>query len=327
MSADAPMRPGMTAPDELVYDHDPDGPQHAVATGNGRYYSDPATGALLISVTNVLATMAKHALAPAAAKHTAEWFAEHLSAALRAAADPDDLAQFVKQAKAAYQAEWERRMRLGSRVHRQAQAINLQAPIAPDPETEPFLGSYRQWLTDFGIDIAADIVTAECTMLNRDLGYGGTSDLWANLCFPSPTSPLVPRFKPRAVPADPLPTPSGLWLVDIKTSLKHPASTVWEEYPLQLAALRHATVALACPPACRYGATDHHDGTHEFPVPDFVGAAVLNLRTTGYGFIPLPADDAAFAAFRGLQPVTAYLHGVDLRGRKPVQPPTRKDVS
>ncbi|MFC5813612.1 hypothetical protein [Nonomuraea harbinensis] len=268
---------------------------------------------MLISVTNVLSQLAKHALAPAAAKYTAEWFAEHLPEALRAAADPADLEAFVQRAKAAYAEEWERRMLLGSRVHRQAEALNLQAPIAPDPEAEPFVDSYRQWLTDFGIDLASDLVVAECTMLNRRLGYAGTSDLWVNLRFPSPASPLVPRFRPRSAPADPLPTPSGLWLVDIKTSLKHPASTVWDDFPLQLAALRQATVALACPPHCRYGASEGHDTSHEFPVPDFAGAAVLNLRTDRYGF-------------SGLQPVAAYLHRTDLRGRKPIQPPTRKDA-
>jgi len=311
--------PDGRAPREAGHD-----PPHAVATANGRYYADPGTGAMLVSVTNVLSQLAKHALAPAAAKYTAEWFAEHLPEAIRAAADPAELDAFVKRVKAAYLDEWERRMRLGSRVHRQAEAINLQAPIAPDPEGEPLVGSCRQWLADFGVDLASDLVVAECTMLNRELGYAGTSDLWVYLRFPSPTSPLVPRHRPRSVPADPLPTPSGLWLVDIKTSLKHSASTVWDDFPLQLAALRRATVALVCPPECRYGASESHDGSHEFPVPDFVGTAVLNLRTDRYGFIPLAADDHAFAAFRGLLPVTSYLHGVDLRGRKPIQPPTRR---
>lgn len=302
----------------------PGGPQHAVATDNGRYYSDPATGALLISVTNTLGQLAKHALAPAAAAYTAQWFAEHLPGALRAAADPEELTAFIGQAKAAYRQEWEARAELGTRVHRLAEAINLGAPAAPDAEAEPFLDSYRQWLSDFDVDLERDVVVAECTVLHRKLGYAGTSDLWVRLRFDAATTPLVPRFRPRKVPADPLPTPNGLWLVDLKTSLKHPASTVWPEYPLQLAALRHAKVALACPPECRYEAADGHHGGHEFPVPRFAGAAVLNLRRTGYGFIPLPADRHALAAFRALQPVARYLHEQDLRGRKPIQPPTRR---
>jgi hypothetical protein len=35
----------------------------------------------------------------------------------------------------------------------------------------------------------------------------------------------------------------------------------------------------------------------EHPVPEFVGAAILNLRTDRYGFIPSPSDEAAHAAF------------------------------
>ncbi|MDP4510302.1 hypothetical protein [Nonomuraea turcica] len=244
-------------------------PQHAVATSHGRYYDDPAhPGRLLVSVTNVLNQLAIDALPPAAAKVTAEWFAENLPAAIRAAADPDELTEFVRQAKATYKQEWEKRRELGSRIHRQAHAINLGgAPIAPDPDAEPFVGSYRQWLADFGIDIDRDVAAAECTMLHREFGYAGTSDLWVWLRFDAPTSPLVPRYRPHKVPADPLPTPSGLWLVDIKTSLKHPASTVWEDYPLQLAALRRAPVALVCPPECRYGTAEHHDASHEVPTP------------------------------------------------------------
>ncbi|HEX4815841.1 MAG TPA: hypothetical protein VFV66_24105 [Nonomuraea sp.] len=306
-----------------------DSPQHAVATAHGRYYDDPANpGRLLVSVTNVLNQLAIEALAPAAAKVTAEWFAEHLPEAIRAASDPDELTEFVRQAKAAYKEQWEKRRELGSRIHRQARAINLGgAPIAPDAEAEPFVGSYRRWLADFGVDIDRDVIAAECTMLHRELGYAGTSDLWVILRFDGPTSPLVPRFKPRKLPPTPLPTPSGLWLVDIKTSLKHPASTVWEDYPLQLAALRRAPVALVCPPQCRYGATEYHDAGHEIPTPPFVATAILNLRTTGYGFIPLESGDTAFAAFRGLQPVTDYVHHLDLRPFKPIQPPTRKEAS
>ncbi|WP_329431334.1 hypothetical protein OG339_48050 (plasmid) [Streptosporangium sp. NBC_01495] len=306
-------------------------PPHAVATEYGRYYSDPATGDLLASVTNILEQLAKGGLAPAAATYTTDYIINHLAELLRAAMDPDDLAEFRKKARLAYRQEWDRRADLGSRVHRQAEAVNLNAPIAPDLEAAPFVDSYRRWLHDFGVDIGRDVIAAECTVLNRPLGYGGTSDLWVHLSFPSETSPLVPKYKPRSVPANPLPTPSGLWLVDLKTSTKHPASLVRESYPMQLAALRRALVALVCPPECRYGATESHDVTHEHPVPAFVGTAILNLRSTTYGFIPLAAtqadDDKAFNAFLGLQPVTDYVHGLDLRGYKPIQPPARKEAA
>ncbi|GAA4600240.1 hypothetical protein GCM10023194_81290 [Planotetraspora phitsanulokensis] len=296
-------------------------PQHAVHTGKGRYYCDPKTGEMLISVTNTLDQHAIEALAPAAAKVTAEWLMDNLPAAIRAASDPDDLDEFLSEAKGQYRQAWEKKADLGSRVHNIAEAINLGAPYVPDPEAEPFVESYREFLRDFGLDIKRDLKAAECTVLNRTIPYGGTSDIWANLRFPSETSPLIPKYRPRKVAADPLPTPSGLWLIDIKTSLTKPASAIYDDHVMQLAALRHAEVALICPPECRFGETEFHDDSHEFAVPEFVGTAILNLRETTYGFVPVPADKAAFEAFCGLLPLAHYVHGLELRGCKPIQPP------
>lgn len=321
------LEPGFVADPQAERDGQYD-PPHAVHTDKGRYYSDPATGELLISVTNSLEQHAIDALAPAAAKLTAEWIVEHLPDAVRAAGDPDDLEEFVKLAKSQYRRAWEKRADLGSRVHHQAEAINLGAPAIPDEEAAPFVHSYRAWLSDFGVSIERDIRAAECTVLHRTVGYGGTSDIWVALTFDGPTSPLVPKYKPRKVPADPLPTPSGLWLVDIKTSLTKPASAVYDSHVMQLAALRNAEVALTCPPECRYGAADGHDDSHEFQVPEFVGTAILNLRVDTYGFVPVPADTAAFHAFCGLLPLARYVHGLELRGCKPIQPPkSRKDAA
>ncbi|MFD8564666.1 hypothetical protein ACFV1N_46010 [Streptosporangium canum] len=313
------------------------GPPHAVATEHGRFYSDPGTGVLLRSVTNAIDQLAKEGLPQGAATFTTDYMINRLPELLRAARDPDDLAAFRKKASFAYKEEWERRAELGSRTHRQVEARNLGAPIAPDPEVEPFLDSYVRWLSDFGVNLGtpggpSDIKAAECTVLNRSLGYGGTSDLWVHLRFPSPTSPLVPKHRPRKVPANPLPTPSGLWLVDVKTSIKYPASLMRESFPMQLAALRRAEVALICPPECRYGAAEGHDASHEHPVPPFAGVAILNLRTDAYGFIPLTAapdeeEQRAFDAFLGLHPVSDYVDDLDLRPYKPIQPPTRRDAA
>ncbi|MFG3438378.1 hypothetical protein ACGF0J_14135 [Nonomuraea sp. NPDC047897] len=311
-------------------------PQHAVPTDHGRYYIDPACGPddpnrMKISVTNAIDQHMIEALAPAAARDTAIWLMDNLPAANRAAADPDDMEEFIKLAKSQYRVQWDKKADLGSRVHAIAEAINLGAPYIPDEEAAPFVDSYLRFLAEFRVDIRRDIKAAECTVLNRTIPYGGTSDIWANLHFDSPTSPIVPKFKPRAVPADPIPTPSGLWLIDIKTSLTKPASAVYSDNVMQLAALRHAEVALICPPECRYGETEHHDSSHEFSVPEFEGTAILNLRTNDYGFVPLPADAAAFKAFCGLLPLAHYVHGLEMRGFKPIQPPkkttTRKDAA
>ncbi|MBT2234804.1 hypothetical protein [Nonomuraea sp. NEAU-A123] len=310
-------------------------PSHAVPTSAGRYYCDPMCALddpnrMKISVTNAIDQHMIEALAPAAARDTAIWLMDNLPDAIRAAADPDDMVEFIKLAKAQYRVQWDKKADLGSRVHAIGEAINLGAPYIPDEEAEPFVNSYRQFLADFGVNIRRDIVAAECTVINRTIPYGGTSDIWANLRFDGPTSPIIPKFKPRAVPPDPIPTPSGLWLIDMKTSLTKPASAVYEDYLLQLAALRNAEVALVCPPSCRYGETDDHDDSHEFEVPEFAGTAILNLRETEYGFVPLPADRDAFDAFCGLLPLAHYVHGLEMRGHKPIQPPsktTRKDAA
>ncbi|MFI6497128.1 hypothetical protein [Nonomuraea typhae] len=305
-------------------------PSHAVPTSKGRYYCDPATSQMMISVTNAIDQHMIEALAPAAARDTAIWLMDNLPDAIRAAADPDDMEKFIKLAKSQYRVQWDKKADLGSRVHAIAEAINLRAPYIPDEEAAPFVDAYLQFLDDFGVDLHRDIKAAECTVLNRTIPYGGTSDIWANLRFDASTSPIIPKFKPRAVPPDPIPTPSGLWLIDMKTSLTKPASAIYEDYVMQLAALRHSEVALVCPQSCRYGETEDHDDSHEFPVPEFVGTAILNLRETEYGFIPLPADRDAFDAFCGLLPLAHYAHGLELRGYKPIQPPsktTRKDAA
>jgi len=268
-------------------------PKHAVDTGDtGRYYADPKTGDLLISVTNTLQQLAKPALAPAAAKETAEFMMANLARAVKSAHNPVEREQFLKVAKAAYKDLWETRRDMGTRVHHQAEAHILGTPVEPDEDAEPFIDQYKQFLADARIDITNDVEAVEITVLNRAVGYGGTADLWVRIDSPPPAWEGV--------------TP-GLWLVDIKTSLTKPPSTVYRDNVMQLAALRYAEVGL-----------DPYDGEH--PVPEFVGAAVLNLRTDRYGFIPLPAGEAAFAGFTHLIGTSRYVHELDLKPCKPVNP-------
>lgn len=269
-------------------------PKHARDTSNGRYYEDPANpGQLYISVTNVLDTLSKPALAPAAAKVTAEFFADNLPAAVRASRNPDTMAAFIKAAKAEHKNVWETRRDLGSRVHAQAEAHVLGTPIEPDEQAQPFVDQYRAFLTEFGVDIRNDIDAVEVTVLDRTHRYGGTADLWLRL---------------RNLPDG---HPDGLWLVDIKTSLTKSASTVYRDHALQLAALRYAEVAL--------GPDDS-----EHPIPAFAGAAILNLRAGSYGFIPMPATRELHAGFLGLLTASYVLHGLDMRPYKPINTPTRK---
>ena len=262
-------------------------PRHSRDTANGRYYEDPASGELLISVTNALNILSKPALAPAAAKVTAEFCMDQLPRAVKASRNPDAREAFLKQAKSEHRTVWESRAGIGTRVHAQAEAHALGKPIARDEDAEPFVDQYRKFLADAGVDLEADVEAVEVTVLHREARYAGTADLWVHLRRPFCGQP------------------AGLWLVDLKTSLTAPPNRVYRDHALQLAGLRYATVALA-----------PDDSEHS--VPEFVGAAILNLRRDRYGFVPMPANFAAHEAFCHLVDASYYLHALDLKGCKPV---------
>jgi hypothetical protein len=264
-------------------------PTHSRDTPNGRYYQDPSTGELLISVTNALNVLSKPALAPAAAKVTAEYCLDNLPRAVKASRTPADAEAFLKDAKAEHKNVWESRAGIGTRVHMQAEAHVLGKPIAADEDAAPFIDQYRKFLDDAGIDLETDVDGVEVTVIHRGARYAGTADLWVNIRKP---------FHGQ---------PAGLWLVDLKTSLTSRPSAFYRDHVLQLAGLRYAEVALA-----------PDDSEHE--VPEFVGAAILNLRTDRYGFIPSPSNESAHAAFCRLVDASYYLHGLDLKPHKPVNP-------
>lgn len=264
-------------------------PRHSRDTANGRYYEDPKSGELLISVTNALNALAKPALAPAAAKVTAEYCMAQLPRAVKASRTPADAEAFLKAAKAEHKNVWESRAGIGTRVHVQAEAHALGKPIAEDEDAAPFIDQYRKFLADAGVNLAEDVEAVEVTVLHRTARYAGTADLWLWL-----------RSEFHGMPP-------GLWLIDIKTSLTKPPSAFYRDHVLQLAGLRFAEVALA-----------PDDSEHE--VPEFAGAAILNLRQDRYGFIPSPSDEAAHAAFCHLVNASYYLHGLDLKPHKPVNP-------
>jgi hypothetical protein len=285
-------------------------PKFARDTDNGRYYEDPHDGELVPSVTNVLDEWNIPALAPGAAKETAEYIVDHLPKAVRAALKPDTREGFLKEAKAHYKAVWERKADLGTRVHALAEAHILGKPMPDDPEAAPYVAQYERFLDDYGVDIHKDIEFTEVTVLRRtEPRYGGTADLGVHLRFPAPMSPQHPRWRGRkkATSGD-IPTPSGLWFVDFKTSMTKPASAVYRDNLLQLAALRYAEVALL-------------PDDSEVKVPEFVGAAILNLRTNSYGFVPLPADEAAHRAFLALVEVARFSHQIYLTPYKPIAAP------
>jgi hypothetical protein len=241
-------------------------PKHANDTPQGRYYTDPAGGPDLVSVTNVLGTsVAKHALQPWAVKLTVEYVLERrIEVARRAITDRTAL---VKEIKAVHGDARDRAADLGNRIHAGAEARILGAPVADDPEILPYLAQLDRWLTLWSVDIPRDVVATEITCLHRRLGYAGTADLMIWL----PTGPDGAR---------------ELWLIDYKTSATRSAKSVYPENTQQLAALRFCEVVLL------------PDDTDQ-PMPKIQRAGVLNLRAKSHALVEMPAGRDAHAAFRG----------------------------
>ena len=250
-------------------------PRHARETERGRYYSDPAGGPDLVSVTNVLSTgVSKPALVPWAVKLTAEWVVAHrIEVARRAFTDRE---QLLKDIKAVHRDARDRASDLGTRVHTRAEKMALRAPFPADPEVDPYARQLAVFWDRWGVDLDEHIVAAEITFVHRRLGYAGTGDCMVYL-------PTGPRRRLE------------LWLIDYKTSATRPASSVYPEHALQLAALRFAEAVLL---------PDDSDGE----VPRIERAGVLNLRQRSHALVPMPANRRAHRAFRGALETTRWLH-------------------
>ncbi|MFI1607810.1 hypothetical protein ACH4YN_37850 [Streptomyces griseofuscus] len=250
-------------------------PKHAVATERGRYYSDPAGGPDLISVTNITgSSVHKPALVPWGAGLVADAvIADPIAVARRARTEPTALR---RELVALPNARRESAADLGTRVHRRAHAIVIGSPAPADPEVEPYARQLARFFRLWRVDFDRDVEAVETTVMHRRYGYAGTGDLWLWL----PTGPGGRR---------------ELWLIDYKTSTKKPVTTVYAEQPYQLAAYRWAPVALL------------PDDT-EVPAPRPRRTAVLNLRPRGFRLIELPSDRAVFRAFLGALANARYLH-------------------
>lgn len=250
-------------------------PKHARETERGRYYTDPAGGPDLVSVTNVLDTSVNKtmALVPWGVKLTVEHLFDHwplLGDRVR-----DDRAALTREVKAVHKDVREAAADLGDRVHAAAEARLLGAPIADDPEVAPYLAQFDLWLKSWGVT-DGDVEATEITVLHRRLGYAGTADLMIWL----PTGDRARR---------------ELWLIDYKSSATRPAKSVYPENTLQLAALRFAETVLL------------PDDTEQ-PMPRIERAGVLNLRANSHALVPMPADRTAHRAFRGALENTRWLH-------------------
>ena len=295
-------------------------PQHAVATDDGRYYIHPETGQHLISVTNVLGEcLSKPALVPWAAKAANDKAWEVLPRMVAAMLRPAD----CRPAGVAERREWEpcgkcrpcveREIKghhtvikdsaaeLGSLVHDAAEARVLGAPQVANPDVEPFIDQFLRFLDDFGLDIEADFEATELTVANPRLGYAGTLDAIVRLPF---DAYLAGDERVRRLPDG----QRKLWLIDYKSSLTQPASTLYDSHPLQLAGLRFAT-EMWLP-----------DGSVVPMLKGVSGCAILNLRTDDYALIPLHVGQSEKKAFGALITGALWRHSKPLRGASAVGP-------
>ncbi|MEU9865522.1 hypothetical protein AB0D99_32100 [Streptomyces sp. NPDC047971] len=251
-------------------------PRHARDTERGRYYSDPAGGPDLVSVTNIIDTAVNKsmALVPWGVKLTVEHFLDNWKPIVRRVLV--DRPALTRELKAIHRDAKERAADLGDRVHAAAEAHVLGAPVADDPEVAPYTEQLKLWLASWGVDLDKHVEATEITCFHRRLGYAGTADLLIWL----PTGPGG-RLE--------------LWLIDYKSSATRPAKSVYPENTLQLAALRFCETVLL---------PDDTDA----PMPRIERAGVLNLRAKSHALVPMPADRTAHRAFRGLIEGTRWLH-------------------
>ncbi|MEU5477518.1 hypothetical protein [Streptomyces mirabilis] len=242
-------------------------PRHAHDTDNGRYYTDPAGGPDLVSVTNVLDTSVNktRSLMPWGVKVTLEWIFEHrMEVARRAITDRDEL---TKQLKQIHRDVRDKASDLGTLIHHAAEKRLLGAPFAVDREVAPYLAQLEAFLGFWGVDIDKHVEAAEITCLHRRLGYAGTADLMI----------WLPTGEGRAL---------ELWLIDFKTSATRSAKAVYPENTQQLAALRYCETVLL------------PDDTEQ-PMPEIQRTGVLNLRAKSHALVEMPAGRDAHRAFRG----------------------------
>ena len=262
--------------------------------GKGRWYVHPHTGESWPSITNVLdVSVAKqHQLMPWAVKITVEaalaMVPQLLASTFIRECKPKRVADecrkcrpcLTKQIKRAYRDARDKAADLGTRVHKSAENKILGVDEIPDLEVDPFTQQLFRFFDDFGVDLAKDIVAAEATVVNREVGYAGTGDLWLKL-----------RVDGQARKV--------LTLVDFKTSDTKPALTAYTEQGMQLAALANGETLLL-------------DNGDEIPAPGPIKATyVLALRKDDYALIPMPMAgslDDAFEAFKGALPNATYIH-------------------
>lgn len=299
-------------------------PALAVARGDlGRYYRHPDTGELYVSVTNVAGSVrdegSLEALIGWGVKLTAEYWRDHLPAAVAASMSETLLEQFVKESKQQRSHARQSAADLGSFVHACAEAKLLDTQVDLDAfarthdlsndeveafaqEAPPYVKQYEKFLTDWGVDIREHVEAAECTVASNTHRYAGTLDLVVWL----PIDPTTNQYDPKRL---------HLWIVDVKTSRTKDRKVVYPGGVLQQSAYRWAEEVWT------------PEGVQPMPGP-ITGTALLNLRQRGYGFMAVPTDRTAHAAFVGAVAAVRWLHEwLEGPGPQIVEPPVKPTLT
>ena len=191
---------------------------------------------------------------------------------------------------------------LGTLVHEAAESYALTG-VRPeaDPEVEPFLDRFDEWLQRFSPAYEA----VEMAVYHPDLGYAGTLD--AILSIGGHGSPSLPG------------TDAVRYIGDYKSSRKavdargEPTTPYPEQVGLQLAAYRHAKYAAVWRPRLhekfrrRYYLLSPAEREAAQPVPQVDTGLVIHITPEHCEAFPIVCDDDVFEAYLAVQDAARWL--------------------
>src|SRR5690606_10228320 len=165
-------------------------PKYAIDTDHGRYYEHPNyPGRRFVSITNVLDSIAKPSLVPAAVKITAETAVDLVPEIVASARVPeckpkrvaDECGRctpcMVKRNTPQHTNVWEHAADTGTLIHRVAEAHVTGAELSLSAEewemAQPYLDQYLKFLDDYEVDITQHVEAAELTVCHPELGLAG----------------------------------------------------------------------------------------------------------------------------------------------------------
>ena len=236
----------------------------------GRYYTHPARGRSVPSITNIKDTKNIPALVGWAAKITAQYAAANREKL--AGLSEDEAFRLVKDARFAPDPESPSHM--GDIVHGWVDAHIKGEPIDPAVYVDEKTGELTEaprtarnmWRQFQGLEAKyhPEWVMSEFTVWSEQYGYAGTADAGALMRVAGNPDPY-------------------LTLIDHKTG-----KAAYPDTAMQLGALAHADFIL------------EPDGT-EKELPHFQKFAILHIRPMGASLIPVEHTDEWFKAFLGLK--------------------------